>query len=204
VTYRRGDAEPGGIGYHTDVMPRSRPSGPVSRKVPEGDTRERLVCDECGFVLYSNPKVMVGSVAVWQDRILLCRRDIEPRSGFWTLPAGFLENGETTADGARREAREETGAELELDHVLAVYSIPRISQVQVIYAASLASPDVVAGDETAEVGLFAWDDIPWDDLAFPSVRWALNHWREARDSGDTAARGNPPGETGNYLPGEKV
>ena len=186
------------------VMPNSKPSGPTTRKVPEGDNRERMVCDDCGFVLYSNPKVMVGSVAVWRDRILLCRREIEPRTGFWTLPAGFLENGETTADGARREAREETGAELELDHVLAVYSIPRISQVQVIYAARLSSPDVVAGDETLEVGLFVWDKIPWDELAFPSVRWALNHWRDARETGDTAARSNPPGETGNYLPGEKV
>jgi len=185
-------------------MASAKPSGPISRKVPEGDTRERLVCEDCGFVLYSNPKVMVGSVAVWQGRILLCRRDIEPRSGFWTLPAGYLENGETTADGARREAREESGAEIELDHVLAVYSIPRISQVQVIYAARLVSPDIMAGDETAEVGLFAWGDIPWDDLAFPSVRWALNHWREAIETGDAAARSNPPGETGNYLPGESA
>jgi ADP-ribose pyrophosphatase YjhB (NUDIX family) len=185
-------------------MASTKPSGPVTRKVPEGDTRERLVCDDCGFVLYSNPKVMVGSVATWQGRILLCRRDIEPRTGYWTLPAGYLENGETTADGARREAREEACADLELDHVLAVYSIPRISQVQVIYAARLASPDVAAGEETTEVGFFAWDEIPWDDLAFPSVRWALHHWREAQQTGDTAARSNPPGETGNYLTGQKA
>ncbi len=185
-------------------MSNQMPPGPVTRKVPEGDSRERLVCDDCGYVFYSNPKVMVGSVAIWQDRILLCRRDIEPRSGYWTLPAGYLENGETTAAGAKREAMEETGAELELDHVLAVYSIPRISQVQVIYAARLVSPDVYAGDETQKVGLFAWDDIPWGELAFPSVRWALQHWREAAETGDTAARANPPGETGNYQPDEEI
>ncbi|MDA0219857.1 MAG: NUDIX hydrolase [Proteobacteria bacterium] len=179
-------------------MAQNTPQGPVVAKVPAGDTRERLVCADCGFVLYSNPKVMVGSVAHWQERLLLVRRDIEPRRGFWTLPAGFMENNETTEEGARREAREESGAELEFEHLLAVYNIPRISQVQVIYAARLLSPDVYAGDETSEVGLFAWDELPWDDLAFPSVRWALQHWREARASGDTAARTNPPGETGDY------
>lgn len=179
-------------------MTDTTPQGPIVSRVPEGDTRERLVCADCGFILYSNPKVMVGSVAHWQERILLVRREIEPRRGFWTLPAGFMENHETTEEGARREAREESGAELEFDHLLAVYNIPRISQVQVIYAARLLSPDVHAGHETSEVGLFAWEDIPWDALAFPSVRWALSHWREARDSGDIAARTNPPGETGDY------
>ena len=161
-------------------MAQNTPQGPVVAKVPAGDTRERLVCADCGFVLYSNPKVMVGSVAHWQERLLLVRRDIEPRRGFWTLPAGFMENNETTEEGARREAREESGAELEFEHLLAVYNIPRISQVQVIYAARLLSPDVYAGEETSEVGLFAWDDIPWDHLAFPSVLWALGHWRETR------------------------
>ncbi len=181
-------------------MGEQQPAGPVNRTVPEGDTRERLVCDDCGFVLYSNPnpKVMVGSVVHWEERILLCRREIEPRAGFWTLPAGFMENGETTEQGALREADEETGARIELDHVLAVYNIPRISQVQVIYAGRLLSPEVHAGHETLEVGLFSWDALPWDDLAFPSVRWALEHWRQARESGDRSARGTPPGETGDY------
>lgn len=179
-------------------MVEEAPQGPVVAKVPDGDNRERLVCTDCGFILYSNPKVMVGSVAHWQGNVLLVRRDIEPRRGYWTLPAGFMENRETTEEGARREAREESGAELEIEHLLAVYNIPRISQVQVIYAARLISPDVFAGDETSEVGLFAWQDIPWDDLAFPSVRWALHHWNEARTGGATAARTNPPGETGDY------
>jgi len=179
-------------------MVTNNPQGPVVAKVPDGDTRERLVCDDCGFVLYANPKVMVGSVAHWQEAILLVRRDIEPRRGFWTLPAGFMENHETTEEGARREAREESGAELAIEHLLAIYNIPRISQVQVIYAARLVSPDVFAGHETSEVGLFAWDVLPWSELAFPSVRWALEHWREARLSGEIAARTNPPGETGDY------
>ncbi|MBC6439003.1 MAG: NUDIX hydrolase [Rhodospirillales bacterium] len=175
------------------------PRGPINRSVPPGDNRERLVCNDCGFILYANPKVVVGSVAQWDGRILLGRRAIEPRSGFWTLPAGYLENGETTERGALREAREETGADLRLDRLLAVYNIPRIGQVQVIYAASLLSPEIAARQETLEVGLFAWDDVPWQELAFPSVHWALNHWREAQDTGDMTARTNPPGDLGEFA-----
>ncbi|MDG2479688.1 MAG: NUDIX hydrolase [Alphaproteobacteria bacterium] len=177
--------------------------GPIHRKIPEGDNRERLVCNDCGFVHYSNPKVVVGSVAHWEGGVLLCRRAIEPRTGYWTLPAGFMEEGETTEQGARREAREETGAELEFDHLLGVYNIPRISQVQVIYAARLLSPKVEALEETLEVGLFGWETIPWDDLAFPSVHWALNDWKAARDTGDFAARTNPEGDFGNALPPQR-
>src|SRR5271156_4529673 len=113
----------------------SAPRGPSSRAIPEGDDRERLVCVECGFVLYDNPKIVVGSVARWGDRILLCRRAINPRRGFWTLPAGYLELNEATAEGARREAQEEALADIAIDGLLAVYSIPRISQVQLIYRA---------------------------------------------------------------------
>lgn len=172
--------------------------GPVVRAIPEGDDRERMVCPDCGFINYENPKVVVGSVAQWQDRILLCRRAIPPRKGFWTLPAGYLEVNETTAEGAAREAREEACADIEIEAVLAVYSIPRISQVQVIYRARLASPDIAAGPESAEVGLFGWDEIPWDDIAFPSVRWALRHYDEVRGETAFPARFNPPGETGDY------
>jgi ADP-ribose pyrophosphatase YjhB (NUDIX family) len=168
------------------------------RKVPAGDDRLRLVCDDCGFVAYENPKVVVGSVCVWQDRILLCRRAINPRRGFWTLPAGYLELHETTDEGARREAREEATAEIELEGVLAVYSIPRLSQVQVMYRARLLTPAIAAGPESEEVGLFAWSEIPWDDLAFPSVRWALDDWRAASAAGDFAARRNPAGQLGNF------
>ncbi len=171
--------------------------GPVHRQGPPGDNRERLVCNDCGFINYVNPKVVVGAVAVWEERILLCQRSIEPCAGSWTLPAGYLENGETTEAGALREAREEANATLELDRLLGVYNIPRISQVQVIYTARLTSPDVSAGHETQDVGLYAWDEIPWGLIEFPSVHWALNHWRDAVKTGDLLARTNPPGDNGN-------
>jgi ADP-ribose pyrophosphatase YjhB (NUDIX family) len=175
-----------------------RPPGSFVRRVPAGEDRERLVCSDCGFVQYENPKVVVGSVCVWEDRILLCRRAINPRKGFWTLPAGYLELHETTVDGALREAWEEARAKIEIEGVLAVYTIIRLSQVQVIHRARLASPEIAAGPESAEVGLFRWPEIPWPEIAFPSVRWALGHYREAVDSGAFHTRSNPPGEFGDY------
>jgi len=170
-------------------------------KVPEGDDRIRRVCVDCGFVDYENPKVVVGSVVVWRDKVLLCRRAIDPRKGFWTLPAGYLELNESAADGARREAREEACAEIEIDQLLAVYSIPRISQIQLIYRARLPVPEFAAGEETLELDLFAWDRIPWDELAFPSVYWALRHFREVEGQESFAPRGNPPDATGD-MPGK--
>ena len=168
------------------------------RRVPEGDDRQRLVCRDCGFVNYENPKIVVGSVATWQGRVLLCRRAIAPRRGFWTLPAGYLELHEAAADGARREAWEEARAELEIDQLLAVYSIPRISQIQLIFRAGLVTPEVSAGPETLELDLFEWAEIPWDDLAFPSVHWALRDYDELRGVAVFAPRGNPPGEDGGF------
>ncbi len=174
------------------------------RKVPDGDNRERLVCGDCGFIAYSNPKIVVGSVVEGDDgRVLLCRRAIEPRSGFWTLPAGYMEERETTEAGAAREAEEEAGAIIAIDGLLAVYNIPRISQVQLIYRARLAAPDFAAGPESLEVRLFAWDEIPWDDLAFPSVRWALEAWRDTAGRHLGAPATNPPGQTGNYTGGQR-
>ena len=134
------------------VQPPGSPAGTFVRRVPEGDNHERLVCGDCGFVQYENPKVVVGSVCSWEDRILLCRRAINPRKGFWTLPAGYLELNESTGDGALREAWEEARAKIEIEGVLAVYTITRLRQVQVIYRARLVSPDVSAGPESAEVG----------------------------------------------------
>lgn len=168
------------------------------RKVPEGDDRERRVCADCGFIDYENPKIVVGAVATWEDRILLCRRAIHPRKGFWTLPAGYMEVNESAAEGAIREAWEEARARLEVEAVLAVYSIPRISQVQIIYRARLIVPDIEPGPESQEVGLFRWNEIPWDDIAFPSVHWALGHFDEVRGLDAFAARTNPPGEAGDY------
>jgi ADP-ribose pyrophosphatase YjhB (NUDIX family) len=150
------------------------------RKTPEGDENERDVCARCGYVAYENPKIVVGSVVSSGGLILLCRRAIEPRLGFWTLPAGYMELGETLEQGAMREAREEAEASIVIDGVLALYSIARINQVMVIFRAGFdGAPRFAAGRESLEVGLFAWEDVPWNDLAFPSVRWALEAWRAA-------------------------
>lgn len=150
-------------------------------RIPDGDDRERSQCRHCGFVEYQNPKIVTGVVATWDEKILLCRRAIEPRSGFWTLPAGYMELGESVEDGAMREAWEEARAKLTIDQVLAIYSIPRISQVQILFRAHLTSPDVACGPESADVRLFDWEEVPWADLAFPTVGWALRHYWEVKD-----------------------
>lgn len=152
-----------------------------SQKIPHGDTHSRQVCDSCGWIHYENPKIVVGSVVTFEDKILLCKRAIEPRHGFWTLPAGYLEQNETTEDGARREAYEEACADISIKNLLAVYNIPHISQVQIMYRAVLTSKKIAPGIESLEVGLFDWTDIPWEDLAFPSVHWALKHFDQIRD-----------------------
>lgn len=171
-----------------------RTGGPIHTRIPPDDTLERLVCDECGFINYINPKIVVGSVCTWEDKFLLCKRSIDPRTGYWTIPAGYMEERETAIEGAMREAREEACAEIEIDSLLGVYNIPRISQVQLIYRAKLVSPNVAAGPESEAVGLYAWDEIPWTDLAFPSVHWALAHFREVEGQTDFAPR--PEGAMG--------
>lgn len=172
-----------------------------SLKVPEGDTRARRVCDHCGFVDYVNPRLVVGTVCTWDDRILLCQRAIPPREGFWTVPAGFLEEGETTEEGAAREALEEAHARLEMGALLGIYNIPHISQVHLFYRARLLAADVRAGDETREARLFAWSEIPWSELAFPSVHWALLAFDEVRDREEFPPRCNPPGDRGDLARG---
>ena len=165
------------------------------RAIPEGDNRERSMCGDCGFIAYENPKIVVGTVVAHQGRILLCRRAIEPRRDFWTLPAGYMELGETLEAGAMREAQEEAEADIALDGVLAMFSISRIGQVQVIFRGRFADPALphfAAGPESLEVGLFAWDDIPWDRIAFPTVRWALNAWQDNPLGALGAPAGNPP------------
>ena len=123
--------------------------------------------------------------------LLLCRRAIPPRIGYWTIPAGYMELEESSEDGARREAVEEANAEIAIERLLAIYDIPRISQVQIIYAARLTDDTVSPGPESQEVELFEWEDIPWNDLAFPTVRWALTHHRDAHATGDWIPRGVP-------------
>jgi ADP-ribose pyrophosphatase YjhB (NUDIX family) len=167
------------------------------RRIPEGDDRERLMCPDCGHVAYENPKVVVGAIVAEDDTVLLCRRAIEPRRGYWTIPAGYMEMGETTEEGARREAWEEARARIALDGVLAVYSIARLGQVQVIFRARLVEPGFEPGPESLDVRRFAWDEIPWEDLAFPSVRWALQAWRHGAP-GMVAL--NPPEDTRGTRP----
>lgn len=172
--------------------------GPSVEKIPEGDDRLRLMCPDCGYVHYDNPKVVVGAVVTYGGQFLLCRRAISPRRGFWTLPAGYLELNETPLEGACREAWEEARAKLDIDALLAIYHIPRISQVQMIYRARLLDGSFEAGPESQAVDLFDWDQIPWAEIAFPSVRWALNHFREVEGEAVFAPRCNPPGELGDY------
>lgn len=171
-----------------------------SLRTPEDDDIPRRICDSCGFVAYENPKIVVGSVVRHEGRILLCRRAIEPRRGFWTIPAGYLELNETPEGGARREAREEAEAELSIERLLAVYSVPRISQVQLIYRARLETSHFAPGPESLDVALFAPSEIPYGELAFPSVHWALAHDREAKNGAPPVPFANPPGETGNRMP----
>jgi ADP-ribose pyrophosphatase YjhB (NUDIX family) len=181
------------------------------KRVPEGDNRERLVCNRCEFIHYQNPKVVAGAVCTWsatgsdrgREKILMAKRAIEPRKGFWTLPAGYMELGETTEQAAMREAREEACATIEIDRLLAMYSVARIGQVQIMYRARLVSADVAAGPESEEVALLDWDQIPWDQLAFPTVVWALAHFHESRGKADFATYSNPTGELARLWPPHK-
>ncbi len=152
------------------------------KQIPEGDTRERDVCVHCGYIAYDNPKIVAGAVVAHEGKVLLCRRAIEPRAGFWTLPAGFLEAHEQPEDGARREALEEAMAHITLDGLIGIYTVRHISQVQMFFRARFdGPPDFGAGDETLEVRLFTWEEIPWADIAFPSVVWTLQTWRTGED-----------------------
>ena len=164
-----------------------------SKRTPDGDTHGRNVCDHCDYVAYENPKIVVGSVVRHDGKILLCRRAIEPRKGFWTIPAGYMELGESPEVGAKREAMEEAKADLNLSTLLAVYTVERLSQVQLIYRATLNSPDISAGEESLEVELFEWDEIPWDDIAFPTVHWALHHDRKVEAGELVTPLKNPEG-----------
>jgi ADP-ribose pyrophosphatase YjhB (NUDIX family) len=170
--------------------------GPRIHRIPPGDDRERLVCPECDYVAYQNPKVVVGSVATWEEKLLMCRRAIEPSKGLWTLPAGFLEMAETPEQGAAREAMEEACAEIEIVDMLALYSLTHISQLQVFFRARLRSPAIAAGRESLEAALFSFDALPEDELAFPSVRWAIDHYIQVRDRTSFVPFRNPSGEHG--------
>jgi ADP-ribose pyrophosphatase YjhB (NUDIX family) len=156
---------------------------PVALTVPTGDHLPRYVCAACGTVHYQNPKIVAGCVPEYQGRILLCRRAIEPRLGYWTIPAGFMEKGETTQDAARRESIEEAMAEVEIGSLLAVVHVLHADQVHMMFRARLAEPRFGAGPESLEVALVDEAEIPWQDIAFRSVDFALRRYLEDRRRG---------------------
>ena len=156
-------------------------AAPVIRKTPVGDTKDRWVCDACTIVHYQNPKIVVGCVPERDGSILLCKRAIEPRHGFWTVPAGFMELGETIAQGAARETLEEACAEVRIGHLFASVDVVEAGQVHLFFTAALMS-DFAAGDESLDVQMFAKDEIPWDEIAFRSGTFALKKYLE--DAGE--------------------
>ncbi len=153
---------------------------PTAYRVPAGDNRERAVCSACGEVHYENPLNVVGTVPVWGDQVLLCRRAIEPRRGFWTLPAGFMELAESTADGALRETVEEAGARVEMQGLFSVLNVVRVGQVHLFYRARMLDTSLDPGPESLEARLFREDEVPWDELAFRTVRQTLEWFFEDR------------------------
>lgn len=157
---------------------------PVVHRVPDdGDTRERAVCPACQTIHYENPLPVVGTVPYWGDKVLLCKRNIEPRKGKWTLPAGFMELGETCGQGAARETDEEAGARIELGPLFTVLSVPQAGQVHFFYLARLLSDQFDPGIETMEVQLCAEEEVPWDEIAFRTVSETLHRFFEDRKAG---------------------
>ena len=157
-------------------------SSKVSLSVPHGDDRERHVCADCGNIHYLNPKLVVGTIPVWGNQVLLCKRAIEPRYGLWTLPAGFMEEGETLEEGAIRETLEEAKARVTIEQMYVTLSLPEISQVYVLFRAKLNDLDFGAGVESLEVKLFDEAEIPWDQLAFRTIDAALKHYFADRET----------------------
>ena len=158
-------------------------AAPIAQRVPPGDSVPRYVCDACGSIHYQNPKMVLGCLPEWESRLLLCRRAIEPRYGYWTLPAGFMENGESTGEGAARETLEEAGARVELIAPFSIISVPYVNQVHVFFRARLLDLDFKAGEESLEVALFEEAQVPWKDIAFRTVGLTLKHWFADRTRG---------------------
>lgn len=150
---------------------------PVALAIPEGDNRPRYVCSHCDAIHYQNPKLVIGSIPVWEQdgelKVLLCKRAIEPRYGYWTLPAGFMENEETTAEAAVRETEEEAGANIEIGDLFTLLNVVHVHQVHMFYLARLRDLDFAPGIESLDVQLFSEQEIPWDELAFPTIRTTL-------------------------------
>ena len=160
----------------------------VVSEIPAGDNLSRYVCKHCGTIHYQNPRIVAGCVATYQGSILLCKRAIEPRSGYWTVPAGFMELGESLPEAAERETWEEALAKVELGPLSTVIDVIHARQVHIFFEGSMAEPVFGVGAETLETRLFAPEDIPWDDIAFPSVRIALQHHLSSRETGHAGVR----------------
>ena len=160
----------------------------VALSIPDGDNRPRYVCGSCGVIHYQNPKVVTGCIAEWQGRVLLCRRAIEPRYGYWTLPAGFLENGESSHEGAARETLEEANARVEVSGLYALFNLPRIDQIYMLFRGRLLDLDFGPGDESLEVKLCAKEEVPWEDLAFQVMFETLNLYFQDQESDDFRVR----------------
>ena len=153
------------------------------RRVPPGDHLPRWICDQCGEIHYQNPKIVVGSIPEHEGKLLLCRRAIEPRYGYWTLPAGFMENDETTGQAALRETLEEAGARIELGAPFSMISVPRVNQVHLFYRARVLELGFKPGEETLEVALVGEQDMPWTEIAFRTVATTLRLWYADRKKG---------------------
>ncbi|MEW5889737.1 MAG: NUDIX hydrolase [Pseudomonadota bacterium] len=171
---------------------------PVVVRIPPGDTLPRHVCDRCGAIHYQNPKLVIGAIPEWEDKILLCRRAIEPRYGLWTLPAGFMENAETTAEAAARETLEEARARIEITGLYSLINVPHINQVHLLYRARLLDADFGPGEESLEVALFDESAIPWDRIAFRSIAMTLRFYYEDRKAGTFRFH------TGDILPPKRL
>ena len=150
----------------------------VVQRIPPDDDRLRYVCDSCNAIHYQNPKIVAGCIPVWQDKVLLCKRAIEPRYGYWTLPAGFMELGETSQAAALRETLEEANARVEIVNLFAVFNLPHVNQVYLMFNSNLMDLNFSAGAESQEVGLFSRDEIPWEQLAFTTIRYSLEFFFE--------------------------
>lgn len=162
------------------------------KQIPEGDDKERDVCIKCGFINYLNPKVVVGAVSTWGNKILLVKRAIEPQKGFWTIPAGFLELDETIEEGAVRETWEEANARIQIDCILGIYNITRISQIYIIFRAKMLTQSFHPGIESQDAKLVSFRNIPWERIAFPSIVWALNDFHESVDKDFFPPKKEPP------------
>lgn len=165
-------------------------ASPVQLKVPPGDDKPRHICEDCDTIFYQNPKNVVGTLPVFEDRVLLCKRAIEPRLGLWTLPAGFMENGESSLEGAIRETIEEAGARIRVadDSLYTLFNLPRINQMYMFFRAELLDLEFDPGVESLSVALFREQDVPWDDIAFPVVRETLEHFFRDRASNSFPVR----------------